>query len=64
MKVPLITGFLRVVMGAAMLVCQTLDNTTTEEVLRIGPVAATAEQMQTDALLPLIGWLLVGGGEC
>lgn len=51
-------------MGAAMLVCQTLDSTTTEEVLRIGPVAATAEQMQTDALLPLIGWLLVGGGEC
>lgn len=64
MKATLISGIVLIVLGAAMLGYQQFDYTTTEDVLRIGPISATAEQTHSVALPPIIGWLLVGAGAC
>ena len=62
MKAAFILGIALIVIGAAILGYSQYSYTTTEEVLKIGPITATAERTHTVALPPLLGWLLVAGG--
>lgn len=64
MKAMLITGVALIVMGAAVLGYDHYSYTTTENILQIGPITATAERTHTVSIPPLVGWLLIGGGAC
>ena len=64
MKATLILGVALIVMGAAVLGYDHYSYTTTEQVLKIGPLTATAEKTHTVSLPPILGGLLVGGGAC
>ena len=64
MKTIVILGVALIVIGAAVLGYDHYTYTTTENILRIGPITATAERTHTVALPPVIGWLLIGGGAC
>ena len=64
MKATLILGIALMVIGAAVLGYDHYSYTTTEQVLHIGPLSATAERTHTVFLPPIIGWLLIGGGVC
>ena len=64
MKVTLILGITLIVMGALFLVYDHYSYTTTERILQIGSLTATAERTHTASLPPLLAWLLVGGGAC
>lgn len=64
MKAMLITGVALIVMGAAVLGYDHYTYTTTENILQIGPITATAERTHTVSIPPLVGWLLIGGGAC
>ncbi|NMF98263.1 MULTISPECIES: hypothetical protein [Aromatoleum] len=64
MKALLITGVALIVMGAAVLGYDHYSYTTTENILQIGPITATAERTHTVSIPPLVGWLLIGGGAC
>jgi len=64
MKATLIAGVVLIVMGAAVLGYDHFSYTTTENILQIGPITATAEEKHTVSIPPLVGWLLVGGGVC
>ncbi len=62
MKTSLILAIALIVMGAAVLGYDHYSYTTTEEVLKIGPLRATAEETHTVSLPPILGWLLVAAG--
>ena len=62
MKPSLILGIALIVLGAAILGYDHFSYTTTEKILQIGPLTATAEQAHTVSLPPILGWLLIGGG--
>ena len=62
MKANLILGVALIVMGAAVLGYDHYSYTTTEKVLQVGPITATAERTHTVSLPPILGWLLIGGG--
>jgi hypothetical protein len=64
MKTILILGVALIVIGAAVLGYDHYSYTTTENILQIGPITATAERTHTVSLPPIIGWLLIGGGGC
>lgn len=64
MKAILISGIALIVMGAAILAFDHYSYTTTDKILQIGPLTATAEKTHTVSLPPILGWLLVGGGVC
>lgn len=64
MKAVLISGIALIVMGAAALVFDHYSYTTTDKILQIGPLTATAQQSHTVSLPPILGWLLIGGGAC
>ena len=64
MKTTLIIGIALLVIGAAVLGYDHYSYTTTENILQIGPIAATAERTHTVSLPPIFGWLLFGGGVC
>ncbi|MNC90298.1 hypothetical protein D3C83_63800 [compost metagenome] len=64
MKASLILGIVLIVMGAAVLGYDHYSYTTTEKVLQIGPLTATAERTHTLSFPPILGWLLIGGGAC
>jgi hypothetical protein len=64
MKTILILGVALIVIGAAVLGYDHYSYTTTENILQIGPITATAERTHTVSLPPIIGWLLIGGGAC
>jgi len=64
MKANLIVGVVLIVMGAAVLGYDHYSYTTTEKVLQVGPITATAEKTHTVSLPPILGWLLIGGGAC
>jgi hypothetical protein len=64
MKTTFIFGLALIVIGAAVLGYDHYSYTTTENILQIGPITATAERTHTVSLPPIIGWLLVGGGAC
>ena len=62
MKAILIFGIALVVFGAAILAYDHYSYTTTDTVLQVGPITATAERTHTVSLPPILGWLLIGGG--
>jgi hypothetical protein len=62
MKGTLIIGIALIVMGAALLGYQQYSYTTTEQVLKIGPLTANAEKTHTVSFPPILGWLLIAGG--
>lgn len=64
MKSILIAGVVMIVLGAAVLGYGYYSYTTTETVLQIGSIKATAERTHTVELPAILGWLLVGGGAC
>jgi hypothetical protein len=64
MKTFLILGVALIISGAAVLGYDHYSYTTTEEVLKLGPITATAERTHTVALPAVLGWVLVGGGLC
>jgi hypothetical protein len=64
MKTILLLGVALIVIGAAVLGYDHYSYTTTENILQIGPLTATAERTHTVSLPPIIGWLLIGGGAC
>ncbi len=64
MKTILILGVALIVMGTAVLGYDHYSYTTTENILQIGPITATAERTHTVSLPPIFGWLLIGGGAC
>jgi hypothetical protein len=64
MKTIVILGVALIVIGAAVLGYDHYSYTTTENILQIGPITATAERTHTVSLPPIIGWLLIGGGAC
>jgi len=64
MKTILVIGVALVVLGAAVLGFDHYSYTTTESVLQLGPIRATAEQTHTVALPAILGWLLIAGGVC
>jgi hypothetical protein len=64
MKSMLILGIALIVIGGAVLGYDHYSYTTTENVLQIGPITATAERTHTVAMPPVIGWLLIAGGAC
>ena len=64
MKNSIIAGIALVIIGAALLAYGQFNYTTTEEVLKIGPITAQAERTHTVWFPPILGWLLVGGGIC
>lgn len=62
MKTYFLVGIAMLLVGAAVLGYDHYSYTTTESVLQIGPITATAERTHTVMLPPILGWLLVGGG--
>lgn len=62
MKTTLLIGIALIVMGVAVLGYDHYSYTTTEKVLQIGPLSATAERTHTVSLPPILGWLLIAGG--
>ena len=62
MKPTLIAGIALIVLGAAVLGYDHYTYTTTEQVLKIGPLTATAEKSHTVSFPPILGWLLVVAG--
>lgn len=62
MKSSLILGIALIVIGAAVLGYDHYSYTTTEQVLKVGPLTATAEKTHTVSFPPILGWLLVAGG--
>lgn len=64
MKTIYILGIALIVIGAAVLGYDHYSYTTTEKILEIGPITATAEKTHTVSLPPILGWLLIGGGAC
>jgi uncharacterized membrane protein len=62
MKATFIIGIALVVLGAAVLAYEHFSYTTTETVLQVGPVTATADRSHEVALPPILGWILIGGG--
>jgi glucan phosphoethanolaminetransferase (alkaline phosphatase superfamily) len=64
MKATLILGIALIVLGAVFLVYDHYSYTTTERILQIGSITATAERTHAASLPPILAWLLVGGGAC
>jgi hypothetical protein len=64
MKSMLVAGVAMIVLGAAVLGYDHYSYTTTETVLQIGTLKATAEETHTIALPAVLGWLLIAGGAC
>jgi len=64
MKTILILGGGRVIKKTTVLGYDHYTYTTTESVLQIGPITATAERTHTVALPAILGWLLIAGGAC
>lgn len=62
MKATLITGIALIVLGVAVLGYDHYSYTTTENILQIGPITATAERTHAFSIPPIVGWLLLGGG--
>ena len=64
MKSTFLVGIVMIVLGAAVLGYDHYSYTTTETVLQIGSLKATAERTHDVALPAILGWLLMGGGAC
>ena len=64
MKSKSILGIILILVGAAVLAYGHFSYKTTETVLDVGPIKATAERTKTVPVPPILGWLLVGAGAC
>jgi hypothetical protein len=64
MKAIFIVAIVLIAIGGGILAYNQFSYTTTEQVLKIGPITANAERTHTVSLPPLLGWLLLGGGAC
>jgi hypothetical protein len=62
MKAGLIAGITLIIIGMVVLGYDHYSYTTTENILKLGPVTATAEQPHTISFPPILGWLLIAGG--
>ena len=62
MKNMLVTGIIIALLGAGMLVYQSFTYTTKEEVVKIGPLSATAEKEHTIGFPPFISWAMIAAG--
>jgi hypothetical protein len=62
MKSSLVIGIVLIALGAGILGYRQLTYTTTEEVLKIGPISATAEKEHTINFPAVLGWVLLAGG--
>jgi hypothetical protein len=62
MKNLLVTGIVVALLGAGMLIYQGVTYTTKEEVLKIGPISATAEKEHTIGFPPIVSWALLAAG--
>jgi hypothetical protein len=62
MKNFFIAGVLLVIAGAAILGFNQFSYTTTEEILKLGPITASAQNTHTVTVPAILGWLLVVGG--
>jgi hypothetical protein len=62
MKNMLVTGIVIALLGAGMLVYQSFTYTTKEEVVKIGPLSATAEKEHTIGFPPVVSWALLAAG--
>lgn len=59
-----ILGIVLILVGVAILAYGHFRYRTTDTVLEVGPIKATAEHTKTVPLPPILGWLFVGGGVC
>jgi len=57
-----ILGIVLLASGAVVLGYDHYSYTTTESILRIGPLTANAERTHTVWIPPFVGWLLLAGG--
>jgi hypothetical protein len=64
MKAIHIVAVALIVCGAGILAYNQFSYTTTEQVLKVGPITANAERTHTVSVPPLLGWILLGGGVC
>jgi len=64
MKSKSILGIILIVIGAAILAYGHFSYKTTETVLEVGPIKATAEKTKTVPVPPILGWVLIGVGAC
>jgi hypothetical protein len=64
MKTIYLVAIAMIVFGGGILAYNQFSYTTTEQVLKIGPITANAERTHTVAVPPLLGWLLLGSGAC
>ncbi len=62
MRAARIVAVLLIIAGILALVYHGITYTTREQVLKIGPLEATAERKKTIPLPPIIGGLMVAGG--
>ena len=62
MKSLTLVGIVLIVIGLVALIYQGITYTTTETVLDIGPIHATAERERTFPLPPVLGIVAVAGG--
>jgi hypothetical protein len=62
MKNQLIVGIVIALLGAGMLVYQSVSFTTKEEVVKIGPISATADKEHTIGFPPVVSWALLAAG--
>jgi hypothetical protein len=62
MKTILILGFALIIIGEAVLGYDDYRYSSKEDLLKIGPLTATAARTHMGPLPPIIGWLLIGGG--
>ncbi len=62
MRAARIVAVLLIVAGILALVYHGITYTTREQVLKIGPLEATAERKKTIPLPPIIGGLMLAGG--
>jgi hypothetical protein len=62
MKTPTIAGLALILIGVVLLVYQGFRYRTQEEVLKIGPIRATAEETHRVPIPPIIGWIVTGAG--
>lgn len=62
MKNTFLIGIALLVCGVAVLAYDHFSYTTTETVLQVGPVTATADRTHDVAMPPILGWILIGGG--
>jgi hypothetical protein len=62
MRPQILLAIVLIVLGAALLGFRHFSYRTHEKVLDIGPIHATAEEVHTVPIPPIIGWALVCAG--